>query len=139
MNNGVPYVQYGYPLDPSNSVHFVLEFYDPSRLPFSNSLFVVAYMPTNLFVTGISNRVAVSTFFEDKRTNPPRMVIEWASTPGKTYLVIYSDQVNPTSWNVATPSITATANITQWYDDGPPKTSSEPLTANSRFYVIIQY
>jgi hypothetical protein len=40
---------------------------------------------------------------------------------------------------VATPSITATANITQWYDDGPPKTASAPLTVGSRYYRIIQY
>jgi hypothetical protein len=39
-------------------------------------------------------------------------------------------------WNVATPSITASANVTQWYDDGPPKTDSNPLSQSSRFYRV---
>ena len=42
------------------------------------------------------------------------------------------------TWKVATPSVTANANVTQWYDDGPPKTDSKPLSVNSRFYRVIQ-
>ena len=137
-NNGLPYVQYGYPLDPSNTVSFALEFYDPSRQPFTNGFLVVAYMPTNQVIMGVSNSVPV-TLFEDNRTVPPRMVIEWPSVIGTRYLVLYANSPNPTSWNVATPSITATANITQWYDDGPPKTASPPLSVNSRFYRVIVY
>ena len=119
-------------------VHFVLEFYDPSRQPFTNGLFVVAYMPTNVVISGTSNAVPV-TLFEDNRSVPPRMVLEWPSVIGKTYLVIYSSVVDPTNWNVATPSIKATANVTQWYDDGPPKTASPPLDTPARYYRVIQY
>jgi len=39
---------------------------------------------------------------------------------------------------VATPSVTANANVTQWYDDGPPKTDSKPTAINPRFYRVIQ-
>ncbi len=138
-NGGVPYVQYGFPLDPSNSVHFVLEFYNPSRQPFNNTLYALAYMPSNAVVTNPSNSVPVNKVFTDTRTSPPRFVIEWASIPGKTYIVIYASSLNATSWFVATPSITASANVTQWYDDGPPKTSSAPLSVNTRFYRVIQY
>jgi uncharacterized repeat protein (TIGR01451 family) len=137
-NHGVPYVQYGFPLNPSNSVHFVLEFYDPLRVPFNNTLLVVAYTPTNAVVTGITGSVPINVAFLDRRTSPPRFVIEWASTPGKTYLVIYADSINATSWFVATPSVTANANITQWYDDGPPKTSSAP-GSGTRFYRVVAY
>ena len=138
-NGGVPFVQYGFPLDPSNTVHFVLEFYDPSRLPFTNTLSVVAYMPTNAIVVGPNNSIPINKVFLDQRTSPARLVIEWASIPGKTYIVIYASSVNATDWFVGTPSITATANVTQWYDDGPPKTSSAPLSTTSRYYRVIQY
>ena len=32
---------------------------------------------------------------------------------------------------------TANATRTQWYDDGPPKTESKPLSATNRFYRVI--
>ena len=68
----------------------------------------------------------------------PESVLQWASVIGKTYTVIYSDTLNATNWYVATPSITATANVTQWYDDGPPKTMSPPASATARFYRVIK-
>ena len=66
----------------------------------------------------------------------PRIVIEFPTTPGKTYTIIYSDN-NLFTWQVATPSITASATTTQWYDDGPPKTDSKPFSITSRFYRVI--
>jgi uncharacterized repeat protein (TIGR01451 family) len=138
-NGGVPYVQYGFPLNPSNSVHFVLEFYDASRQSFTDTLTVVAYNPVNLPLYGITNSVPVNKIFTDNRTQPGRIVVEWASVIGKTYLVIYASSVNATNWYAATPSIQATANVTQWYDDGPPKTASQPQTTATRFYRVIPY
>jgi uncharacterized repeat protein (TIGR01451 family) len=134
--NGTPYVQYNFPLDPGNTVSFALEFYDPSRLPFTNTLTAIAIMPAN---SGSSdtNGVFISGIFLDKRiAGDPRIVIEFPTTPGKTYTIIYSDN-NLFTWQVATPSITANATTTQWYDDGPPKTDSKPFMINSRFYRVI--
>jgi len=81
--------------------------------------------------------VAIDRVFMDLRiVNEPRCVIEFASIPGRTYTIIYSDDL--AIWKVATPSITATSTHTQWYDDGPPKTESKPLTlAIRRFYQVI--
>jgi uncharacterized repeat protein (TIGR01451 family) len=137
-NSGMPYVQYGYPVDPSNSVHFTLEFYNPSRLNFTNTLLAIAYLPPNTITVGTNNSVRITTFFADNRSNPPRMVLEWPSIPGKTYVVIYASKLNATNWFIGTPSVTANANITQWYDDGPPKTASAPTSGN-RYYRVIQY
>jgi uncharacterized repeat protein (TIGR01451 family) len=134
--NGTPYVQYNFPLDPGNTVSFALEFYDPSRLPFTNTLTAIAIMPAN---SGSSdtNGVFISGIFLDKRiAGDPRIVIEFPTTPGNTYTIIYSDN-NLFTWQVATPSITANATTTQWYDDGPPKTDSKPFLINSRFYRVI--
>jgi uncharacterized repeat protein (TIGR01451 family) len=134
--NGTPYVQYNYPLNPSSTVSFALEFYDPSRLPFTNSLTAVAILPGNAGSLG-TNGVVISGIFLDTRiAGDPRIAIEFPTTPGNTYTIIYSDN-NLFTWQVATPSITANATTTQWYDDGPPKTDSKPFSITSRFYRVI--
>ena len=139
-NNGVPYINYNFPLDPSNATTVVLEFFDPTRLPFTNTVSIEVITPANLSYTGTNGSVAVSRVFLDTRlTNDPRFVIEFASTPGKTYAVIYSGSLTGTNWLVATPSVKANANVTQWYDDGPPKTISKPTSVLTRFYRVIQY
>ena len=139
-NNGVPYVNYNFPVDPSNGVSLILEFYDPSRLAFTNTLTVEAIQPGPTSTTSTNGSVVVSAEFMDNRIlGDPRFVIEFASVPGKTYVVLYSTNVLSPVWNVATPSIPANANITQWYDDGPPKTESSPASVPQRFYRVIQY
>jgi hypothetical protein len=74
------------------------------------------------------------TFIDSRIPGEPRFVIEWASIPGRTYTVIYSSDLR--NWTAATPSITANANRTQWYDDGPPKTISLP-SSGVRYYKVI--
>jgi uncharacterized repeat protein (TIGR01451 family) len=136
ITNGTPYVQYNFPLNPGNTVSFALEFYDQNRLPFTNSLTAIAILPANSGSPG-TNGVVISRIFLDMRiAGDPRIVIEFPTTPGKTYTIIYSDN-NLFTWQVATPSITANAVSTQWYDDGPPKTDSRPFLITSRFYRVI--
>ncbi|HXI69439.1 MAG TPA: Ig-like domain-containing protein [Verrucomicrobiae bacterium] len=133
--NGTPYVQYNSPVNPSNTVTFHLEFYNPSRLAFTHTLTAVAILPPDSTVVG-TNGVAITKSFMDTRIEgSTRFVIEFASIPGKTYTIIYSDDL--VHWRVATPSVTANANVTQWYDDGPPKTVSQPTSVNSRYYRVI--
>jgi hypothetical protein len=134
-NNGMPYVQYNSPLNPGNTVSFALEFYNPSRLPFTNSLTAIAILPVNPGSPG-TNGVFISQIFLDMRiAGDPRVVIGFPTTPGNTYLILYSDDL--ITWQVATPSVTANATATQWYDDGPPKTDSKPFSITSRFYRVI--
>ena len=79
----------------------------------------------------------MSKVFTDTRNNDTRFVIEFASVPGKTYNIIYSSDL--VTWKVATPSVPASANVTQWYDDGPPKTESKPASVGARFYRVIKF
>ncbi len=52
------------------------------------------------------------------------MLVEWASTPGKTYYIQYtSDMI---TYTTVLPGITAGATRTQWIDRGPPQTESHP-------------
>ena len=63
-------------------------------------------------------------------------MIEFATIPGRIYTVLYSSTMNG-PWKAATPSITANATRTQWYDDGPPKTESKPFSNGSRCYAVL--
>ncbi len=134
-DEGRPYVQYNAPLNPAQSVTFLLEFYVPDRGSFTDTFQAVAILPGT---TGsASGGFAINrTFIDTRISGSPRLVIEFNTVPGQVYTVIYSDDGMAT-WRVATPSLTATATVTQWYDDGPPETISNPLSSGSRFYRVI--
>jgi uncharacterized repeat protein (TIGR01451 family) len=135
-----PYVQYNAPLNPhpqtNSTVAFVLEFYVRDRRPFTSTLEAVAILPPP-GATNVLKGVEIDVWFYDNRIpGEQRFVIEWASIPGRTYTIIYSDN-GMVTWKVATPSITANANRTQWYDDGPPKTDSKPSNCSRLYRVIL--
>ncbi|TAK94612.1 MAG: DUF11 domain-containing protein, partial [Verrucomicrobia bacterium] len=130
-----PYVQHNAPLNPGQSVLLTLEFYVPDRKPFTNSIEVQAVLPTASTNSGVG-AIALLPPFMDNRFSPARFVLEWTSVPGSTYTIIYRDNLT-SPWNVATPSVTANATRTQWYDDGPPKTLSTPASVSSRYYQVI--
>lgn len=132
-NAGQPSVRYDASLNPGQGVTFVLEFYVPDRMPFTSTLEADAVVPSSNN-TGAGGAVPVDRSFLD-RSDPahPRFTIEFASVPGRSYTIIYTDDL--VNWKAATPSFTASANITQWHDDGPPKTVSEP-GSGSRFYRV---
>jgi hypothetical protein len=131
-----PFVQYNASLNANATVTFILEFYVSDRRPFTNTLEAVMIFPPR-GGTNAGNGVLIDRWFPDNRIpGEPRFVIEWASIPGRTYTIIYSDD-NMATWKVATPSIVANANRTQWYDDGPPKTDYKPSSIHSRLYQVI--
>src|SRR6185503_19792119 len=131
-----PYVQYNSALDPGSNVTVILEFFVPDRKPFTNSIEVVATLPTGAG-TNAGAGVLSERAFMDLRFAEPRFVIEWTSVPGTTYTIIYSDVGPSGPWLVATPTVTAANNRMQWYDDGPPKTASKPASVSSRYYRVI--
>jgi VCBS repeat-containing protein len=135
FDTGLPYVQYNSPLDPGQFVKFALEFYVPDRRPFTNS-FIVKVVEPAVSGTNAAAGVPIDRAFVDSRIpGSPRFVIEFVSIPGRVYTVLFTDGAG--GWKAATPSITANANRTQWYDDGPPKTDSKPLSIASRFYRVL--
>ena len=141
-NGGTPYVEYDGPLNPTNTVPpfavtFTLEFYDALRVAFTNTVTAVAILPPGTVSVGTNGVTVTNVFMDTRIAGDTRFVVEWASVPGKSYTVIYKDSLVATNWLVATPAVTANANITQWYDDGPPKTTSKPASTVSRFYRVI--
>jgi hypothetical protein len=136
-NSGRPYVQNNASLAPGQAVEFMLEFYAPDRHTFSDNLEAQAIEPVAT-VTTQAQGVIIDKFFPDTRIpGQPRFVIEFATVPGHTYTVLYSEDMQ--TWKAATPSFTANANRTQWYDDGPPKTESKPLSGGSRCYRVVSH
>jgi hypothetical protein len=133
-NGARPYVQYNAPLNPGGTVTFRLEFYVADRRPFSDTLEAQAVLPATSSTNSSGSVYVDKTFIDSRIPGEPRFVIEWASIPGRTYTVVYSSDLQ--NWTAATPSITANANRTQWYDDGPPKTISQPGTG-ARYYKVI--
>jgi hypothetical protein len=136
-NGGRPYAQYNSPLNPGQTVTFMLEFYIPNRISFVPTLDPEAITsPANLATNSTGSVPITRVFMDTRTTGQPRFVIEFATVPGNSYTIIYSDD-NMATWKVATPTITAGSNSTQWYDDGPPETDSTPTTLGTRFYAII--
>jgi hypothetical protein len=141
----MPYVEYdppyNSPLNPypaaNSSVTFVLEFYVTDRHPFTNSLSGAAILAPVIAPAG--GTITNSIIFTDNRIpGDPRYVIEFNSIPGRTYTIEYGSNPDVASiTNIAVPSIVASANVTQWYDDGPPETLSKPASVSARFYLVI--
>jgi uncharacterized repeat protein (TIGR01451 family) len=130
--NNVPYVEYDplyntplYPYPAANdSVTFTLEFYSANGLRFTNWLSAVAiFAPTAQPVNGVQV-TNVSIHIPDNRSPNGRLLVQFGSIPGRTYTIIYSDDM--VTWKPAVPSIVASATSTIWYDDGPPETLSKP-------------
>ena len=136
VTSGTNFVQVNRAINPNTSVVVRVEYYVPDRRPFTPVIALKTVMPIPQPATnGVG--VAINRCFLDTRlTNDPRYVIEFTSVPAKVYTIIYSDDM--LAWKAATPTITATANRTQWYDDGPPKTDSKPGVKGTRFYRVIQ-
>jgi hypothetical protein len=66
------------------------------------------------------------------------MLIEFPSTLGQAYTVVYSDNVLFSNAMIAPPSVIAPADRVQWIDYGPPTTVSAPTNSNARFYRVFQ-
>lgn len=135
---GDPFVVLGAPLGAGQSADLVLEYVITNRIPvqISNSSYqAVAGSAVDLSVTPGTN----GTFAITLSTNLPSggFVIEFQSTPGASYTILYSTNgVSFTNPLAAQPSITAKADKTMWIDDGPPKTISPPPADGSRFYRV---
>src|SRR5207253_4002984 len=101
-NSGRPYVQYNDPLDPNRTVQFLLEFYVADRRPFTNTLEAQAVLPASNGTNGGSAITIDRAFIDARIAGNPRFVLEFASVPGRTYTIIYSDD-SMVSWKAATP------------------------------------
>jgi hypothetical protein len=131
-NTAIPFVRYGHSLNINESVDMLIEFFlrdRQPRNPFTN--YIAAAGPAVDLSTTVTNAVAAGNTF--RLPDEGGVLVEFRSTPGKSYTVLYTD--NTTYTNRAEPSIVAPANVVQWIDAGPPKTLSFPDT--NRIYRVL--
>jgi uncharacterized repeat protein (TIGR01451 family) len=136
-NSGNPFVYYSANLAAGQSVGLLLEYFPRGVFPFTNSQLQAFAVPVPNWTpppaTGTSTNLNISRIVELTNGN---MVIEFPSTLGRTYTVVYSDNVLFSNAMIAPPAVVAPANIMEWTDYGPPTTVSAPTNTNTRFYRV---
>lgn len=122
-------------LGPGESITLTIEFFRPNLDPVISP----TYSIEALYSEDSAEPAAAKTGADLDRIlwlENGDFLIEFSSTPGATYAIEYSHDMN--EWHRVVPAITASANRTQWIDAGPPKTSSHPSSVTKRYYRIIE-
>jgi uncharacterized repeat protein (TIGR01451 family) len=141
--NDNPFVLLGAPLNTGEVVDVLLEFFSLNRKAagITNTTTYIA-VPSGPFDASVgaggTNSVFQITRFIVLTNGSGGTLIEFTSTPGKSYSILYSDTNSSALTLLAQPPITAQADRTQWVDDGPPKTISHPSNAFMRVYRVRQ-
>jgi hypothetical protein len=116
------------------SISFALEYYDSLRREIVAADIQLSIEPVSeLSVNSVRGSYQAIGFTP---TADGSMLVEFASEPGTTYYVEYSDDL--INWNTVESPIRATRTRTEWFDDGPPKTPCCPDNTSSRFYRVLQ-
>jgi uncharacterized repeat protein (TIGR01451 family) len=138
-NNGSPFVYYSASLAAGQSANLLLQYNPRGFFPFTNGQLHAFAVPlpnwTPPKATGTSTNINIAGIF--KLANGNRL-IEFPSTEGQSYTIVYSDNVLFSNAMIAPPSIVAPANEMQWIDYGPPTTVSAPTNSSARFYRVFQ-
>jgi hypothetical protein len=133
---GAPYVESRLPLAGGATVDLRVEYFVSSRQTPPDPIVSAASVEPQTPASSAGAAPPVSRVFLQQ----DRILIEWEATTGSRYAVEYGTQlgsINAADWKRAVPEIVAPANRVQWFDDGPPKTESVPLSATNRFYRVI--
>ncbi len=129
-SNGRAFLLYNQALAPGESVDLVIEYFQADSSGGFEPEFSITLRDAFEAATSAEglalNRIA-SLPNQDK-------LLEFISTVGEAYTIQFSD--NGKDWINVVPDVIAGANVTQWVDNGPPKTPSHPRRTKSRFYRV---
>lgn len=132
-NNGNPFVLYGATLNTNQFVDLRLEYFVWQRVALTN------LTRTAVAVTLANPTVPSSTApnITSVELQAGGFLIEFQSIPGRSYTILYADNMSFSNAFLAQPVVVAPADRVQWIDNGPPKTISTPANASSRFYRVL--
>jgi hypothetical protein len=126
-NEGKPYVEYTVAMNTGDSRTFLLQFANPYRLNFTNTVEVMAVLPQTP-ATNTAAGVIISRVFMDKSIpETPRFTFAFSSVPARSYQILFSEDDMQT-WSVAN-TIIASANWTIWTEMLP--------AAEARFFKVV--
>ncbi len=138
-NNGNPFFYLSAPLPAGQSATMRMQFFSRKSFTFTNSQLHAFGVPLpNWSPPGFapsSTNINLSLIL--KLTNGD-MLLEFPSTLGRNYTIIYSDNVLFSNAMIAPPAVTAPANESFWIDYGPPTTATSPSASPARFYRVYQ-
>ena len=132
-NNGVPYILIPSTLAPAGTFGLNVEYYVSDRVTSPKPRLVVEV------VTGGYPTAPAGTLLTPDRAefHLGRFKIDFMSTGGKIYYIQYSPTVGGV-YETSFPGIPGTGGRLQWVDTGPPRTTSVPTGAGTRFYRLLQ-
>jgi len=134
-NHGRPYVALMRTLDPGAGAVLLVEYFVPSRIPFADpeveAWGVPVFRPAVPAGTGV-------TMGRPRLLPTGGLLLEFPAEPGRTYCIVYSDNVEFADAWPALPVVTAPADRVQWIDEGPPKTFRRPDRVPASFYRVIE-
>jgi len=132
LPDGRPYIQYEQPLGPGEHADLLIEYHGSG---------VTAALSPQLAVSEAQVLTPVTegelvTISPRLRVSDGSCLLEFDSADDRLYWVQYSDNLQ--NWKTAQPAVIGTGGRIQWFDTGPPRTSSKPLTGGSRYYRLLR-
>lgn len=132
-NSGSAYALYNSAISAGNFADLVLEFYVLKVSTFTNTLSAFGVPAISLTAPPTSGVIITN-----KAMSSGGFLVEFPAIIGRTYTIVYADNISFSNALVAQPSIVAPATQVQWIDNGPPKTVSHPTSAPQRYYRVFQ-
>jgi len=126
-NNGLPYAQFNVTMTNSSAGTFLLQFFNPYRLNFMNTVQAVAVAAVPSATNNTPGITITKVLMDTSIPGSPRFTFGFNTVAGKQYEVLYSGNTMQT-WTVAA-TLTASANYTIWTEISP--------TTGSRFFKVI--
>ncbi len=122
VTNGLPYAQFAVNVPAGGSETLLLQFASSVGAKFTNTVYAIGFVPPAPTANTASGLTLTKITVDNSIPNSPRYTFGFATSSGKTYQVLYSDNYM-VSWSVAA-TLTARGNAIVWTGILPPTTGS---------------
>lgn len=122
VTNGLPYAQFAVNVPAGGTETLLLQFASSVGAKFTNTVYAIGFVPPAPTANTASGLSLTKITVDNSIPNSPRYTFGFATSSGKTYQVLYSDNYM-FSWSVAA-TLTAKGNAIVWTGILPPTTGS---------------